>query len=196
MIKLTYTIERITGQLSILDLISKYTTLKVRGKNFTGQCPFCKSNTGLIVSPHKNIFKCFSCFAGGNPIKFVMLFKKLDFKEAVYFLVLNFGKTLGFTDEVSKGIRRTLGTVFVLGLQEDCYFIGFSTDPERSIKDHFDGKDLLWTRVHRPLKVLRTFPDKSIRFADGLMERAIEKYGGDRVRGGDLVYFGDGIGFN
>jgi DNA primase len=78
------TIENVQN-LAIEDVISKYTELKKAGHNYKTSCPLPthKENTpSFVVSPHKNIFKCFGCGAGGDAIEFVMQMENVPFIEA------------------------------------------------------------------------------------------------------------------
>jgi len=77
-------VQQVQQATDIVDLISQYVALKKRGKEFVGLCPFHDDHRpSLNVSPTKQIFKCFSCGAGGTAINFLMLYEKLGFPEAV-----------------------------------------------------------------------------------------------------------------
>ena len=68
-------------------LFRSYVSLKRRGANYIGLCPFHNEKTpSFSVSPAKNICKCFSCGKGGNPIHFIMEHEQLTFVEALRFL--------------------------------------------------------------------------------------------------------------
>ena len=68
----------------IVDVVSGYVALKPKGKEMVGLCPFHNDKRpSMNVSVSKQIFKCFSCGAGGDAIKFVMLKEHLTFPEAV-----------------------------------------------------------------------------------------------------------------
>ncbi|MGH1411801.1 MAG: DNA primase [Mycoplasma sp.] len=72
------------SEISIVDIINKYVPLKKNGNNYVGLCPFHQdSNPSMVVSPQKNIYKCFSCGASGNAIKFVMNIEKISYNQAV-----------------------------------------------------------------------------------------------------------------
>jgi len=59
-------------------------SLSPRGKDLVGLCPFHEdTNPSLVITPGKNLFHCFSCGAGGDPIEFVMKLDRIDFPEAV-----------------------------------------------------------------------------------------------------------------
>ena len=88
------TIEIITQNLSIVEVTSGYIDLQKRGNSLSGSCPICKTKNGFTVSPNKNIFKCFACGIGGNPIKFIMQMEELNYKEAIEFIMNKYDKKL------------------------------------------------------------------------------------------------------
>lgn len=81
------TIDRITDAAQIADVISDYVTLKKRGANMLGLCPFHNEKTpSFMVSPAKGIFKCFGCGKGGNSVHFIMEHEQISYYEALKFL--------------------------------------------------------------------------------------------------------------
>jgi len=80
--------------LDISDIINKYIDLPKRvSGSYLGLCPF-HSDTRLgsfVVTPQKGIFKCFACGAGGDAAKFVSLYKKINYVEAVFEIALQEG---------------------------------------------------------------------------------------------------------
>jgi len=68
----------------IVELVSQYVSVKRRGKEFVGLCPFHEdSRPSLTVSPTKQIFKCFACGAGGGVYQWLMMYEKVSFPQAV-----------------------------------------------------------------------------------------------------------------
>ena len=68
----------------IIDIISQYTTLKRKGRNYFACCPFHNEKTpSFSVSPDKQIFKCFGCGVGGDVVHFLMKIENISFPEAV-----------------------------------------------------------------------------------------------------------------
>jgi len=77
-------VQQVLDSLDIVELIGQYVALKRRGKEFVGLCPFHDDKKpSLNVSPTKQIFKCFACGAGGDALKFLTLYEKYSFPEAV-----------------------------------------------------------------------------------------------------------------
>jgi DNA primase len=65
-------IENIRLNANIVDVISSYVPLTLKGKNYFGVCPFHEDHSpSMSVSTDKQIYKCFSCGAAGNVFNFV-----------------------------------------------------------------------------------------------------------------------------
>ena len=76
--------DEILSNIDIVDIVSKYVPLKRAGANFTACCPFHNEKTpSFMVSPGKQIFKCFGCGKGGNVITFVQEIERIDFRDTV-----------------------------------------------------------------------------------------------------------------
>jgi DNA primase len=81
------TIERILDAAEISDVVSDFVTLRKRGVNMLGLCPFHNEKTpSFTVSPAKGIFKCFGCGKGGNSVNFIMEHENLSYPEALKWL--------------------------------------------------------------------------------------------------------------
>ena len=81
-------VDEVVEKNDIVELISRYTTLKRVGNRFQALCPLHndKKTPSFSVSPDKQLFHCFGCGAGGTVIQFIMARENLDFMEAVKFL--------------------------------------------------------------------------------------------------------------
>jgi len=80
-------IEEIRTSADIVDIVSGYVSMKRRGQNYFGICPFHSEKTASFsVNPQKQIFHCFGCGEGGNVVSFIMKIENLSFAEAVRFL--------------------------------------------------------------------------------------------------------------
>ncbi len=78
------TIERILDAAQIEDVVGRYVTLRRKGANLWGLCPFHDEKTpSFSVAPQKGIFKCFGCGKGGDSITFIKELEKLDYPSAV-----------------------------------------------------------------------------------------------------------------
>jgi len=81
------TIQKILDAADITEVISKFVTLRKRGVNLIGLCPFHNEKTpSFTVSPAKGIFKCFGCGKGGNAVNFIMEHESLSYPEALKWL--------------------------------------------------------------------------------------------------------------
>lgn len=77
------TVQEILDAVDIVELIGGYFPLKRAGTNFLAICPFHNEKTpSFNINPQRQIFHCFGCQAGGDAIKFVMLYDNLSFPEA------------------------------------------------------------------------------------------------------------------
>lgn len=77
-------ITKILGSQDILEVISRYISLKKSGQNYKGLCPFHSEKTpSFVVSPAKQLFHCFGCGTGGNVITFLMKHEKSSFTDVV-----------------------------------------------------------------------------------------------------------------
>ena len=73
--------------LTIEEVLQPYVKLSRKGSTLMGLCPFHTERTGSFsVSPHKNLFHCFSCNRGGDAITFIMEKENLSFMKAVEFI--------------------------------------------------------------------------------------------------------------
>jgi len=84
------TIEEIRKRADIVSLISSYIPVTKKGRNYFCVCPFhSDTNPSMSISQEKQIYKCFSCGAGGNVFTFVQEYEKVSFIESVK-IVANF----------------------------------------------------------------------------------------------------------
>ena len=99
-------INEIKYRNDIESTVSQYVTLKRRGKNLVGLCPFHSEKTpSFTVYPETESFYCFGCGAGGDVFSFVGLLENLDYMEAVRLLAERSGIALpesGYDDSMQK----------------------------------------------------------------------------------------------
>jgi DNA primase len=82
-----HTVDRIVAAADIIEVVGDFVTLKKRGVNHIGLCPFHNEKTpSFTVSPSKGIFKCFGCGKGGNSVNFIMEHEHMSYVEALKFL--------------------------------------------------------------------------------------------------------------
>lgn len=128
------TIGRIQDAAQIVDVVSDFVTLRRRGVNYVGLCPFHDDRTpSFYVSPTKNICKCFACGEGGSPIHFVMKHEQLSYYEALKYLARKYNIEVvekEFTDE-EKQAQSDRDSMFILNEYARDYFVKIlHTHPE------------------------------------------------------------------
>ena len=78
------TLNQIQSQVNIVDIVSQYVSLKKRGKNYFGHCPFHDERTpSFSVTEEKQLYHCFSCGRGGSVFSFISEIEGLSFVESV-----------------------------------------------------------------------------------------------------------------
>jgi len=161
------TIERIVDAAHISDVVSEFVTLKKRGVNQLGLCPFHNEKTpSFTVSPAKGIFKCFGCGKGGNSVNFIMELEQLSYPDALRWLAKKFHIEIEEKEESQeeKALKDERESMMIVSAFAQKYFsrfllnenegrtIGLSYLRERGIRDDImtkfelgycpDGKDL------------------------------------------------------
>lgn len=112
------TIDEVRQAADIVDIISDYLTLQPAGRNYKALSPFTSEKTpSFVVSPDKQIYKCFSTGKGGNVFSFVMEMEKVSFPEAVELVAKRTGTDMSrfiekkerkLSDEKSQSLTDTL----------------------------------------------------------------------------------------
>lgn len=88
-------IEQVRRKVDIVELIGEQVALKKAGRNYKALCPFHEEKTpSFMVSPERQIFKCFGCSVGGDVFKFLMETEKIEFGEALRMLADRVGVEL------------------------------------------------------------------------------------------------------
>ena len=108
------TIDRIMDAAQIVDVVSEFVTLRRRGVNYVGLCPFHNEKTpSFSVSPSKGVCKCFSCGKGGNVVHFIMEHEQLTYYEALKWLAKKYGievkeRELSNEEKQAQSVRESL----------------------------------------------------------------------------------------
>lgn len=81
------TIEKIKDATNIVEVVSEFVSLRKRGINYVGLCPFHNEKTpSFYVSPTRGFFNCFGCGKGGTAITFIMEHEQMTYPEALRWL--------------------------------------------------------------------------------------------------------------
>ena len=130
------TIDRILDAAQIVDVVSEFVTLRRRGVNYIGLCPFHNEKTpSFSVSPSKGLCKCFSCGKGGNVVHFIMEHEQLSYYEALKWLANKYHievKERELTDE-EKQAHSLRESLFVVNQFASEYF-------QDILYNHIDGQ--------------------------------------------------------
>ena len=144
------TVDKILQTAQISDVVGDFVSLRKRGVNFIGLCPFHDEKTpSFTVSPAKNICKCFGCGKGGSPVNFVMEHEQLSYYDALRYLAKKYHieiveKEVSHEELQKRNDRESL---FVLNTFAQTYFedtlwkrdegkaVGLSYFKERGFRD-------------------------------------------------------------
>ena len=169
------TIDRIMDAAQIVDVVSEFVTLRRRGVNYIGLCPFHNEKTpSFSVSPSKGVCKCFSCGKGGNVVHFIMEHEQLSYYEALKWLAKKYNieiKERELTEE-EKQAHNLRESLFVVNQFACDYF-------QDILYNHIDGQRIGMTYLRG-----RGFRDDIIKkfqlgystdSPDGLAQTALQK---------------------
>lgn len=115
-------IDAVRTAADIVSVVQEYVTLRKRGQNYFGICPFHEEKTpSFSVHPGRQIFHCFGCGKGGNVISFLMEIERISFVEAVQRLAEKFGIPLPVVQDEGEGPSESELLTRANGLAKD-YF--------------------------------------------------------------------------
>ena len=130
------TIARIMDTARIEEVVSDYVSLKKRGVNLIGLCPFHDEKTGsFTVSPAKGIFKCFGCGKGGNAVHFIMEIEQVSFTEALKIVAKKYNIEIRERELSSEELaqQNDRESMYIVNSYAQKYFT-------QQLKEHPDGK--------------------------------------------------------
>ncbi|WP_116124501.1 DNA primase [Lewinella sp. IMCC34183] len=101
-------VREVIDSARVEDVVGDFVNLRRRGNNYSGLCPFHNEKTpSFNVNPARNIYKCFGCGVGGDPVKFLMELEQLSFPDAIRWIARKYNIKLEET-EVSEEVRAEL----------------------------------------------------------------------------------------
>ena len=104
------TVAKILETAEIVDVISDFISLKKRGANYLGLCPFHnEKGPSFTVSPAKGIYKCFGCGKSGAPVNFIMEHEGLTYPEALRFLAKKYSIKIEEVEKTADQIKEQNG---------------------------------------------------------------------------------------
>jgi len=130
------TIDKIIEAARIEDVVGEFVTLKKKGVNLVGLCPFHTDKTpSFYVSPAKNICKCFACGEGGSAVHFIMKHEQLSYYEALKFLAKKYNIEVQEKEltEEQKNAYNERESLFILNEYARNYFVN-------TLNQHQEGK--------------------------------------------------------
>ncbi|SHF63818.1 DNA primase [Dysgonomonas macrotermitis] len=132
------TIDRIIEAARIEDVVGEFVTLKKRGVNLVGLCPFHTDKTpSFYVSASKNICKCFACGEGGSAVHFIMKHEQLSYFEALRYLAKKYNIEIQEREltEDQKNAYNERESLFILNDYARNYFVS-------TLHNHSEGKNI------------------------------------------------------
>jgi DNA primase len=116
-------IDQIRQVANIVDIASRYTTLKRRGKKYVGLCPFhSEKDPSFTVDDEKQLFHCFGCGAGGDIFTLIMEKENLSFPEALRSLAQKYNIALPQQSKVSPQLRKLEEQLFKINEETLAFF--------------------------------------------------------------------------
>ncbi|HPW27311.1 MAG TPA: DNA primase, partial [Tenuifilaceae bacterium] len=131
-------VDRIIAAADILEVLQDFVTLRKRGVNYLGLCPFHNEKTpSFTVSPSKGIYKCFGCGKGGNVVNFIMEHEHLGYVDALKFLAKRYNIEIVEKEATPEELeqRNERESLMVVSAYAQKYFSNI-------LHKHSDGKNI------------------------------------------------------
>ncbi|MFP6572134.1 MAG: DNA primase, partial [Vicinamibacterales bacterium] len=144
-------VDDLKTQADILQVIHDVVPLKKTGSTYKGLCPFHSEKTpSFHVNPDKGFFHCFGCATGGDVVKFVELYEKLSFPEAIRALAQRFGMTVPESDDPERDQQLSMEREALLKLHElakSYYCNQLESKNGARAREYLEQRDLLTTTI-------------------------------------------------
>ena len=132
------TVEQILQAAHIEEVVGEFVTLKKRGSNMWGNCPFHNEKTpSFSVNPARNIFKCFGCGKAGDSAKFLMEHEHFSYPEALRYLAKKYNIKIEEKEQTAEEIMQQSIREKMFNVNEfaDKYFVDtlWNTDEGKTI---------------------------------------------------------------
>ena len=132
------TIDRILDASNIVDVVSEFVTLRKRGVNYVGLCPFHSDKSpSFYVSPSKNICKCFACGEGGTAVHFIMKHEQLSYFDALRVLAKKYNIDIQEREltNAEKQVKNDRESMLIVNSFAQKYFSSM-------LYEHMEGKNI------------------------------------------------------
>lgn len=173
------TIQTIIETARVDEVVSEFVSLKKRGVNFIGLCPFHNEKTpSFTVSPAKGIYKCFGCGKAGNAVGFVMEHEHYSYPEALKYLAKKYGIDIQ-EEEISSEQKQQMDeheSMFALNTFISSYFQKtlFESEEGKSVGlSYFKERDFLESTIQK--FQLGYAPDEWENYSKHALENAYKK---------------------
>ncbi len=189
------TIQEIRDTAKIEDVVGDYVTLKKRGVNLLGLCPFHNEKTpSFTVSPAKNIYKCFGCGESGGAINFIMEHEGMTYPQALRHLAGKYNIEIDETKPSAEAIqeRQTMDSLYLINERAQQFFAKqlFETESGKNIgltyfKERGFNEDTIkkFGLGYAP-NGFKTFTDKAVK--EGYKLELLQKAGVTSQKGFDF----------
>jgi predicted GIY-YIG superfamily endonuclease len=77
-----------------------------------------------------------------------------------------------------------MASIYILQLENQCYYVGRSDNVDQRIQQHFDGQGSAWTKLHKPVRVENIISNSDVFDEDKYVKKYMQEHGIDKVRGG------------
>ena len=132
------TVQRILDAADIVEVVGDFVSLKRRGANYVGLCPFHNDRSpSFYVSKAKGMCKCFSCGEGGSPVSFLMKLEQMSYTEALRYLARKYNIEIEEREMTAQEQQEESDRENMLALNDFAmrYF-------EKNLLDTPDGRDI------------------------------------------------------
>ena len=145
-------VEEVRARNDIVDVISGYVSLKKKGSNYWGCCPFHNEKTpSFSVSSNKQMYYCFGCHASGNVYTFLMKYENDTFPEAIKILADRAGVKLPEVEETPEQKKKAGKRMRLLEVNKEAakYFYYMLRDPRGEVgMRYLTGRKLTDETMH------------------------------------------------
>ncbi len=142
-------IDEVRQAADIVDIVSDYVTLQPSGRNYKALSPFTVEKTpSFIVSPEKQLYKCFSSGKGGNVFSFVMEMEKVSFMEALELVAKRAGIDISrFTKKKELQSGQEESQTSTLRWAARLYHETLNREPGKVGREYFSAKRALSDKI-------------------------------------------------